>query len=118
MNKWFLLLIYWIISFVIVHIVRRKRNKRTGIQERLSVMKHLAIALLCPLGIPYYLISISSQYYLHFKYKNRPRPIPKKLRKFLNENCVIDENNRAISLEEYNKTHNTNFTLRDVYGKG
>ena len=50
--------------------------------------------------------------------KNCPKPLPKKLRKFMQSDCVLDERNHTVSIVEYNYMHNTNFSLDDVYGKG
>jgi len=51
-------------------------------------------------------------------YENRPRPLPKKLRKYMQSDCVLDERNHTVSIAEYNYMHNTNYSLDDVYGKG
>lgn len=50
-------------------------------------------------------------------FKNRPKPIPNKLRKYLKGDCVLDERNRTVSIAEYNHRHRTNYSLEDVYGK-
>lgn len=50
--------------------------------------------------------------------KNCPKPLPKKLRKFMQSDCVLDERNHTVSIVEYNYMHSTNFSLDDVYGKG
>lgn len=41
-------------------------------------------------------------------YKNRPRPLPKRLRKYMQSDCVLDEHNHTVSIAEYNYMHNTN----------
>lgn len=48
-------------------------------------------------------------------YRKRPAPLPKKLRDILK--TFVSDRGNAISLNEYNKIHNTNFTLEDVYGE-
>ncbi|MBQ8362153.1 MAG: hypothetical protein IJX44_09465 [Bacteroidaceae bacterium] len=48
-------------------------------------------------------------------YRNRPAPLPKKTRDILK--TFVSDRRNVISLAEYNKRHNTNFTLEDVYGE-
>ncbi len=48
-------------------------------------------------------------------YKDKTRPIPKKLRKFLKSDCVV-VNGTVMPLAEYNKKYNKTLTLKDVYG--
>lgn len=55
---------------------------------------------------------------INLYYRNRPRPLPKKMKKYMKKDCVLDENNQTVSLAEYNYRHNTEYTLDDVYGKG
>ena len=49
-------------------------------------------------------------------YQNRPRPIPKKMRKWLKKDLVEFKGER-MSLAQYNATHKRKFTLEQVYGK-
>ncbi len=51
------------------------------------------------------------------RYHNRPKPVPKNMRQHLNADTVLDEDNSAMSIAEYNRKHHTNFTLEQVYGK-
>ena len=82
---------------------------------------HLQIWLFAPIFMPFFLIymAIHSVYVFIDKkrYRNRPRPLPKKLRKLLRY-LVLDENRRTTTIAEYNYKHGTNFTLDQVYGKG
>ena len=55
---------------------------------------------------------------INLYYRNRPRPLPKKMKKYMKKDCVLDENNQTVSLAEYNYRHATEYTLDDVYGKG
>ena len=48
-------------------------------------------------------------------YKKRPAPLSSKLREIFK--TFVSDRGNVISLIEYNKIHNTNFTLEDVYGK-
>ena len=58
-------------------------------------------------------------YRLYRKIRNqkRPKPIPKNIRRFIKPDRVLDENNSAMSIDEYNQTHLSNFSLEQVYGK-
>ena len=49
-------------------------------------------------------------------YNNRPRPIPKKLRKWLKKD-LVDYKGERMSLAKYNATHKRKYTLEQVYGK-
>lgn len=50
-------------------------------------------------------------------YRNRPRPIPEKIRHCLKDGLVVNEKGELVQIEEYNALHNTSYTLKDVYGK-
>lgn len=81
----------------------------------------MQIWLLVPIAIPFFLIylTVHSIYVIinKHRYRNRPRPLPKHLRKIL-KNFVLNENRKVISIAQYNYDHGTNFTLDQVYGKG
>lgn len=49
-------------------------------------------------------------------YRNRPRPVPRKFRKYLKDDTVFS-GGRSMSLSEYNATHGRQFTLEQVYGR-
>jgi hypothetical protein len=49
-------------------------------------------------------------------YRNRPRPLPKKLRKWLKKDLVVYKG-KSMPLAKYNDTYNKNYTLEQVYGK-
>lgn len=48
-------------------------------------------------------------------YKDKARPLPKKLRKFLKPDLVV-VNGETMSISDYNKKYGKNLTLKDVYG--
>ena len=50
-------------------------------------------------------------------YRNRPRPIREKWRKYLKKDLVADSDGSHISIARYNRMHHTNFTLEQVYGR-
>lgn len=50
-------------------------------------------------------------------YRNRPKPLSKKMRKYTKKDRVLDETGTTISIAKYNKQHETSFTLEQVYGK-
>ena len=64
---------------------------------------------------PIYPIAWVVRTYRNHRYRNRPRPVPKKFRKWLKSDLVIDGRD-TVTIEEYNQRHHTSYTLRDVYG--
>lgn len=50
-------------------------------------------------------------------YRNRPRPIPEKIRHCLKDGLVVNEKGELVQIEEYNVLHNTSYKLEDVYGR-
>lgn len=50
-------------------------------------------------------------------YRNRPRPVPKKFRKYLKNDLVVNGDGKTMTIGEYNELHKTSYTLKDVYGK-
>lgn len=50
-------------------------------------------------------------------YRNRPRPVTKKFRKYLKNDLVVNGDGKTMTIGEYNELHKTSYTLKDVYGK-
>lgn len=121
-----IILAYWLVSVVATYIVRYYNSKKPSYGNlfagKVSVGKkistHLSIWLIVPIAMPFILIYLVCKFFDKLKYKNRPRPITGKLRGFYKKDFVFDENNKAVSLYEYNYTHGTKYTLDQVYGKG
>ena len=111
-----LFLAYWMISCVAVY-VYRKRSKGSFVGNNTSVWEHIVIILLSPLALPIIAILMLYGNYKNVYYKNRPKPVPKRMRKYLKRDCVLDERNHTVSLAEYNYKHGTDYSLEDVYGK-
>lgn len=82
------------------------------------LLEHLLIVLFSPLAAPIMLFALAYHSCINLYYRNRPRPLPKKMKKYMKKDCVLDENNQTVSLAEYNYRHATEYTLDDVYGKG
>jgi heme/copper-type cytochrome/quinol oxidase subunit 2 len=123
--KTIILIIYWIVAVISTYIVRYrnvKKNHAEGVFANRPFWKklktHLSIVIIVPLAIPFILIYVAVTRIKKARYRNRPKPVDKKLRKFLKPDIVFDEDNRSISLSEYNLKHNTNYTLDQIYGKG
>lgn len=74
----------------------------------------VAIPVLIILSPIFFFAFLKPLWYLWY-YRNRPAPLPKKTRNILK--TFVSDRRNVISLIEYNKRHNTNFTLEDVYGK-
>ena len=109
-------LAYWMISCVAVY-VYRKRSKGRFVGNNTSVWEHIVIILLSPLALPVIAILMLYGKYKNAYFKNRPKPVPKRMRKYLKSDCVLDERNHTVSIAEYNYKHGTDYTLEDVYGK-
>lgn len=121
MNIWICLAVYWVACCIIGYVIRSRFGKNTlpnraGRKNILWV--HLQIILLCWIAVPVLLFAFAYNSCRRLYYKNRPRPLPKDIKKYVKKDSVLDENNSAISIVDYNYKHGTNYTLDDVYGKG
>lgn len=125
METMYIILLYWIIAICVTYLIRnheeKKKRSLNSFDSHKNVGKkvnmHLQIWLFAPIFLPFFLIYIAIRGIGENRYKNRPRPLSKKLRRLLRY-FVLDENRRVISIVEYNYKHGTNFTLDQVYGKG
>ena len=120
---------YWLSTIAIGYLVRfingrQKKNQAMRLFEdkkstKSRIIEHVSICLLMPLCVP--LLP-----FVFFPYgrvfgkgrKNGPRPVPKKFRASLKKDRVFDSDGTCMSILEYNKKYNTEYTLDDVYGKG
>ena len=120
MNIWIYLALYWLACCITGYVIRTRLGKssvrKAGIMAVL--WEHLQIILLCPIAVPVLLLALLYKGCRSLYYRNRPRPLPKKFKKYMKKDCVLDENNCTISIAEYNYKHGTAYTLDDVYGKG
>ena len=120
MNIWIYLALYWLACCITGYVIRTRLGKssvrKVGIMAVL--WEHLQIILLCPIAVPVLLLALLYKGCRSLYYRNRPRPLPKKFKKYMKKDCVLDENNCTISIAEYNYKHGTAYTLDDVYGKG
>ena len=107
-------LAYWISSCIAIYVIRKRRDSA---DSNTSIREHIALILLSPLAFPIVTIVLLLYKCRDVYYRNRPRPIPKRMRKYLKKDCVLDENKNTVSLAEYNYKHGTNYSLEDVYGK-
>ena len=118
---WIVLALYWIACCITVYVIRNRNGKeplQRIMKKETKIWEHLLIVLLCPVAIPIILIVYVCKVCHKHYYKNRPRPLPKKLKEYMKKDCVLDENNSTVSIAEYNYKHGTEYTLDDVYGKG
>ena len=111
-----LFIAYWMISCIAIYVIR-KSSKGSFIGNNTSVWEHIVIILLSPLALPIIALLLLYRKYKDAYYKNRPKPVPKRMRKYLKRDCVLDEGNRTVSIAEYNYRHGTDYSLEDVYGK-
>lgn len=116
-----LLVAYWVIADIALYVTRIRRidkGNRISTIIKTPIRRHVKYILLFPLCLPFTMVLLLRSKFRTAYYKNRPRPLPKKLRKYMQSDCVLDEQNHTVSIAEYNYIHNTNFSLDDVYGKG
>ena len=119
MNTWVVITIVWIICLVFIFVSRLlNQSSAGGVNKKMRLRDIIIGFLFAPIIAPVSLFVIINEKYKQKYYKNRPRPLPKKLRKFLKADAVADEERKTVSIAEYNWKHGTNFTLDDVYGKG
>ena len=90
--------------------IRRRFHNKEGLKNKIGkdVLNSFIAALFFPIVI---YMGIKALYY-----RNRPRPIPKKQRKWFKSDRVYYKG-KLMSLAEYNATHKRQFTLEQVYGK-
>lgn len=110
-----IILAYWIASCIAVYVIRGKIGNTVG--GNTSIRERIVLFLLSPLALPIVVIVLLFYKCRNVYYRNRPRPIPQRMRKYLKKDCVLDENKTTVSLSEYNYKHGTNYSLEDVYGK-
>lgn len=121
MNIWVIVALYWIVCCVLVYVLAHINGQvayRKMMKQKTTFWEHLLIVLFSPLAAPIMLFALAYHSCINLYYRNRPRPLPKKMKKYMKKDCVLDENNQTVSLAEYNYRHATEYTLDDVYGKG
>jgi len=111
------MLTYWTSCIVGTYIVRNGNKQKQPFPGKTPLRHHIAIVLIIPVCMPFVLLYSMFRKCRKSIYRNRPRPIPKKLRGGIKKDIVIDENGGMMSIAEYNRKHGTSFTLQDVYGK-
>lgn len=125
--------IYWVVVICATYIIRHVNGNNPKSKFIQAIVKpeksfwkearmHLKIVFLCPLLLPFggmvFGIDGIHKLYLKTRYKNIPRPMPMKTRAFLKKDLVLDEKGNVVTLIEYNSTHNTDYTLDQIYGNG
>lgn len=120
MNTTTIICTCWIICSVII-VIYRHRHMST-LEKFESKWKQLLLDAVLVLFAPIMFIILITDFvrkcYFQIRYKNRPRPVPKKMRRFLKKDVVLNEKNETVGVAEYNYKHGTFFTLDDIYGKG
>lgn len=92
------------------HIIRLFIRVRQGL--KLSFLQFFVSIILSPIFMMVLLYKFCEKNY----YKDKPMPVPKKLRKYAKKDAVMHEHT-IMSLAEYNYKFDKQFTLEDVYGK-
>ena len=117
------IILYWIASIVASYFITKTNNPKfkfshEGHSIGFTIAIWILISLVAPFVAPIAVIIFVYNWFTDYKYKNKPRPVPAKLKKILHKDAVLDEKKKTVSLAEYNYNHGTNFTLDQVYGKG
>ena len=94
----------------IVLVIHRRIKNKEGF--RVKIGKDIMFSFLGGIFFPV-IINLGLQ---ELYYRNRPRPLPKKLRKWLKKDLVVYKG-KSMPLAKYNDTYNKNYTLEQVYGK-
>ena len=119
MNTWVVVTIVWIICLVFIFVNRLLNQSSVGgVKKKMRLRDIIICFLFAPIIAPVSLFVIINEKCKQKYYQNRPRPLPKVVRKFFKADTVADEERKTVSIAEYNWKHGTNFTLDDVYGKG
>lgn len=119
MNTWIIVTIVWVVCLFFLFVSTLVNQSSAGVANKKMRLRDVIISFLfAPIIVTVGLFVIISEKCKQRYYKNRPRPLPKKLRRFLKVDCVLDEERKTMSIAKYNWKHGTNFTLDDVYGKG
>ena len=92
MTTWIVIALYWIACCISVYVMRNKKSKnslRKITNQKTKLLQHLVIVLLCPIAVPIILLALAFKACQKLYYKNRPRPLPKKLKKYMKKDCVL-----------------------------
>lgn len=88
-----------------------------GIKLAYPIGQLLLVSLiLAPIIGPISPIVVIKHWFDSIYYRNRPKPLKKKLDSFAGRGFVLDRNG-VMPLADYNQKYKTNFTLEQVYGK-
>ena len=94
----------------IVLVIHRRIKNREGF--RVKIGEDILFSFLGGIFFPVIIYMGFQKLYYH----NRPRPLSRKLRKWLKKDLVIYKG-KAMTLAQYNATYNKNYTLKQVYGR-
>lgn len=106
-----ILLIYaFFFAVCVVLAVQSRIQKQQGFREKIG--EDIFFCFLAALFFPVVIYFAGDAIY----YRNRPRPVPKKMRKWIKKDRVVFKG-ETMSLAQYNATHKKKYTLEQVYGK-
>ncbi|MBM6669544.1 sel1 repeat family protein [Phocaeicola coprophilus] len=103
-------LIFIYIALCLCHVIRLFIKMHQGL--KISFLQFVVNTILSPL----ILVVLIYKSYKRYYYKDKPMPVPKKLRRYVKKDTVMHDHT-TMSLAEYNYKFNKKFTLEDVYGK-
>lgn len=110
------------ITFIIALFKEKETRKSQAIKSLGNTPIHTSTPVWMLLIISFIVAPISLfifgyDYCNKLYYRNRPKPLSRKIRKYTKKDRVLDETGTTISIAKYNKQHGTSFTLEQVYGK-
>ena len=106
-----ILIVYaFFLAICVALAVHSRIQKKQGFRDKIG--QDILFCFLAALFFPVVIYFGCDALYYH----NRPRPIPKKMRKWIKKD-LVDFKGERMSIAKYNATHKRKFTLEQVYGK-
>ena len=106
-----ILIVYaFFLAICVALAVHSRMQKKQGFRDKIG--QDILFCFLAALFFPVVIYFGCDALYYH----NRPRPIPKKMRKWIKKD-LVDFKGERMSIAKYNATHKRKFTLEQVYGK-
>lgn len=106
-----ILIIYaFFLAVCVALAVHSRIQKKQGFRDKIG--QDILFCFLAALFFPVVIYFGCDALYYH----NRPRPVPKKMRKWMKKDRVVFKG-ETMSLAQYNATHKKKYTLAQVYGR-
>ena len=92
MNIWIIVALYWIVCCVLVYVLAHINGQvayRRMMKQKTTFWEHLLIVLFSPLAAPIMLFALAYHGCINLYYRNRPRPLPKKMKKYMKKDLSL-----------------------------